>query len=89
MLWPCQLPCKLRFEGKDLTGGDYLVTNVKLKVNGGLWHNSGSISTVHDHNYVEHEVGCGETSDIEVIATNEHGQTVIATGSITTPVPEP
>jgi len=29
----------------------------------------------------------GETFDIEVVATNENGQVVTCTGSITTPIP--
>lgn len=41
----------------------------------------------HYADAVLEEVGCGETFEIKVVATNENGQQVVSTGSITTPVP--
>jgi len=61
---------------------------VVLKVNGVVWHNSGDIYTVHYQDFIQMQVGCGETFDIEVRVTNINSQVVICTDSITTPVPE-
>lgn len=84
----CRSTLMISFDGRDLTDGDCLVTQVIVEVNGELWHDSGTVSTVHYQNSVGGQVGCGETFNIEVIATNEKGQTATSTGSITTPVPE-
>lgn len=82
-----ELGCMLRitFDAWDLTGGNIPVTNVVLKVNGEMWHDSGGISTEHYQNTVLIDVSCGETFEIEVTATNANGQTVISTGPVTTP----
>lgn len=72
-------------EGEDLTGGDYLVTNVMLIVNGGVWHNSGLISTALYQKSIDTQVGCGEPFNVEVIVTNEIGLTATATKTVTTP----
>ncbi|MCK4221376.1 MAG: hypothetical protein KAX25_00790, partial [Dehalococcoidia bacterium] len=85
----CTSTITISYSAQDLTGGGYLVTSVVLKVNGEVWHDSGSISTEHYQNSVGRQVGCGETFNIEVIATNERGQTVTSSGSITTPTPIP
>jgi hypothetical protein len=78
------------FKGqKDLTGGDYPVTNVVLTANGVVWHNSGPISTVLYQNSVMMQVGCGETFNIKVVVTNNIGLQATATKSITTPTPCP
>ena len=84
----CRSTLMISFDGRDLTDGDYLVTQVIVEVNGEVWHDSSSISTVHYQNSVGGQVGCGETFNIEVTANNEKGQTATSTGSITTPVPE-
>lgn len=83
----CTSTLSIFFEAQDLTGGAYPVTEVILKVNGEVWYDSGTISTVLYQDSVSEEVGCGETFHIELRATNENGQTVTSTGSITTPVP--
>ncbi len=83
----CRSTLTISFAGLDLTGGSYPVTNVVLKVNGTVWHDSGSISTTHYQNSVSREVGCGETFAIEVTVTNQIGVTTTATKSITTPIP--
>ena len=81
------LSCTLtvEFEGKDLTGGDYPVTNVVLVVNGVVWHNSGPISTVLYQNSVSKPVGCDSFFDIFVEVTNNIGLKVRATKTIRTP----
>ncbi len=84
----CHSSLSISFEGLDLTGGAHLVTNVVLIVNGEVWHDSGSISTVFYQSSVEWQAGCGEAFDIEVMATNESGQLANSTGSITTPLPQ-
>jgi len=60
---------------------------VVLTVNGQVWHDSGTISMVNYQNSVSRQVGCGQTFNIQVTATNKSGQMVIVPGSITTPVP--
>jgi len=52
-----------------------------------VWHDSGTISMVNYQNSVSRQVGCGQTFNIQVTATNKSGQMVIVPGSITTPVP--
>jgi hypothetical protein len=83
----CRSTLTISFTGQDLTGGSYLVTNVVLKVNGVVWRDSGTISTTYYQNAVSQQVGCGETFNIEVIATNQYGLTATASKSITTPIP--
>jgi len=67
----CHSSLSISFEGWDLTEGAHLVTNVAIIVNGEVWHDSGSISTVFYQSSVEWQVGCGETFNIEVMAPNE------------------
>jgi hypothetical protein len=71
---------------EDTSSGDtYPVTNVALWLDGELEYHSGSISTGYfEHTYPYDEAWCGDTIQIEVIATNSIGQAV-ATGSFTTP----
>lgn len=83
----CHSTLTITFTGQDLTEGSYLVTNAVLKVNGVEWHNSGTISTTYYEHSVSQQVGCGETFNIEVIATNQYGLTSTAHKSITTPIP--
>ena len=83
----CRSTLTISFAGQDLSGGNYPVTNVVLKVNGTVWHNSGSISTTHYQSSVLSEAACGETFVIEVSATNSIGLTTKATKSLTTPSP--
>jgi len=84
----CSSTLSISFEGQDLTGGLYPVTNVVLKVNGVVWHNSGDIYTVHYQDFIQMPVGCEETFDMDLRVTNINSQAVICTDSITTPVPE-
>jgi len=83
----CRSTLTISYDARDLTGGDYLVASVVIKLNGEVWLDSGAVSIEHYHNSVTKQVGCGETFNIEVTAINEKGQTVTSTGSITTPVP--
>jgi PKD repeat protein len=71
------------FWAEDLTGGERPVTNVILRLSGVDVFNSGPISTMYYENVVEGPAWCGETIDIELVAMNLTGQTVIATKSIT------
>lgn len=88
----CSCNLSISFDGKDLTVGDYPVKRVVLKVNGSVWHDSGTIipgsadSKVY-HRTAQKTVSCGVTYNIEITATNSIGQTLTSTGSITTPVP--
>jgi len=81
------LSCTLTidFEGEDLTGGDYPVTNVVLVVNGVVWHNSGTISTVLYQNSVSKPVACDSFFDVFVEVTNNIGLKAKATKPIGTP----
>jgi len=63
------------------------VTRVVLRVNGQVWHDSGSVSTTQYHQTVQKTVGCGETFSIAVTVNNSTGQTATSSGSLTTPVP--
>lgn len=83
----CSCSLSISFDGKDLTAGDYPVTRVVLRVNGHVWHDSGSVSTTQYHQSVQRTVGCGETFSIEVTVNNSIGQTATSSGSLTTPVP--
>jgi hypothetical protein len=83
----CRSTLTISFSGQDITGGSYPVTNVVLIVNGQVWHDSGSISTGYYQNSVSKGVGCGETFNIEVTATNAIGLSATATKPITTPSP--
>jgi len=82
------------FWAEDISsGGSYPVTNVVLMADGddpllgpALWYDSGSISTeFFEHVYEFGEAWCGETIEIEVIATNSIGLEAIADGSLTCP----
>jgi hypothetical protein len=74
------------FRAEDISSGDiYPVTNVVLKLDGAVAYDSGSISTGYfQHTHLYEEAWCGDTIEIEVIATNSIGQ-VIAYGSLTCP----
>ncbi len=75
------------FSATDSTGGQNQVTNVVLKVNGAVWHDSGSVATEFYKAVDERQVSCGQIFEFEVTALNQMGQTVVATGTFTTPVP--
>jgi len=83
----CSCQLSISFDGNDLTVGTYPVTKVVLRVNGQVWHDSGSISQTTYHQTEQRTVNCGETFNIEVTVNNTIGQTVTSTGSITTPTP--
>ena len=74
------------FRAEDISsGGNYPVTDVVLKLDGAVAYDSGSISTGYfQHTHLYEEAWCGDTIEIEVIATNSIGQ-VIAYGSLTCP----
>jgi len=75
----------LYFEGEDLTGGDYPVTNVVLRVNGEVWYNSGSISTVLYTKSIDMQVDCDSFFDVFLEVTNSIGLKAEVTKTITTP----
>jgi len=83
----CRSILSIDYNAYDLTGGDVRVTSVVLKVNGEVWHDSGSISTAHYHHSIESRVDCGEAFTIEVIAANKDGQVATAGAFIVTPQP--
>jgi len=76
----------LSYDGTDLTGGDYPVTRVVMKVNGST-HDSGPIDTKQYHHSVTIPAACGQTFTVSVTATNSIGKSVTTSGSYTTPVP--
>lgn len=76
------------FAAEDLTGGDYPVANVVLMLNGAPEFNSGTMSTVYYEKSMEFPADCGEPFHVEVIATNENGQSVACARFIVTPIPE-
>ena len=99
----CRNTLTISYGGRDLTGGDNLVTNVSLVISqvkqfvdeSGVvttlpvttivWcEDSGAISTKHYQKSVSLQVGCGETYHISFTATNQDGQTVTTTRTITT-----
>ena len=65
----------------DLTGGDYPITSVILKIGGVTEQDSGTISTNHYQNSYQTDADCDTT--FSVIATNSIGQERTYTGSIT------
>ena len=83
----CSCQLSVSFDGKDLTGGTYPVTEVVLRVNGQVWHDSGSISVTNYHQVVQQAVGCGIACNIQLSVTNSIGQTATSSGSLTTPTP--
>ena len=83
----CSCQLSISFDGKDLTGGTYPVTKVILRVNGAVWHDSGSISQTNYHHVEQRTVNCGQTFNLELTVNNTLGQTATSTGSITTPIP--
>jgi len=84
----CSSNLTVSFDGKDLTGGEYPITSVKLKVTGPSGtreYDSKPISNPEHHDTKSWSgLDCGETFNIEVTVTNSIGQTATATGSITT-----
>jgi len=75
----------LYFEGEDLTGGDYPVTNVVLRVNGEQWYNSGSISTVLFTKSLDMQVECDSFFDVFLQVTDNIGLQAEVHKTITTP----
>jgi len=87
----CSSTLNVSFDGKDLTGGEYPITNVKLKVSGPGFTQTYDSKPVQNPNHHDTKswsgLACGQTFNIEVTVTNSIGQTVSSTGSITTPIP--
>ena len=87
----CSSNITVSFDGKDLTGGEYPITSVELKVTGPGFtqkHDSKPVSNPEHHATKSWSgLACGQTFYIEVKVTNSIGQTVTSTGSITTPIP--
>lgn len=87
----CSSTITISFDGKDLTGGDYPITSVILRVtgpDGTKSYDSKPISNPHHHDTKSLPgLDCGVNFNIEVIVTNSIGQTVTSTGPISTPIP--
>jgi hypothetical protein len=87
----CSSTLTVSFDGKDLTGGQYSITSVKLKVTGPGFTQTYDSKPVQNPNHHDTKswsgLACGHTFNIEVTVTNSIGQTVTSTGSITTPIP--
>lgn len=87
----CSSTLTISFDGKDLTGGEYPITSVKLKVTGPGFTRTYDSKPVQNPNHHDTKsysgLACGQTFNIEVTVTNSIGQTVTSTGSITTPIP--
>jgi hypothetical protein len=83
----CSCQLSISFDGTDLTGGTYPVTRVVLRVNGSVWHDSGTISQTTYHHVENRTVNCGQLFNMEVTVNNTLGQTAQSTGSLTTPTP--
>jgi len=87
----CSSTLTVSFDGKDLTGGQYPITSVKLKVTGPGFTKTYDSKPVQNPNHHDTKswsgLACGQTFNIEVTVTNSIGQTVSSTGSITTPIP--
>jgi hypothetical protein len=76
------------FEVEDLTQGLYPITEVVLTLDGDVWHDSGPISEGYYSDSVGGGAECGETIEIELVAMNLAGQSVVITESMTMPTPE-
>jgi hypothetical protein len=87
----CISTLTVSFDGKDLTGGQYPITSVKLKVTGPGFARTYDSKPVQNPDHHDSKswsgLACGQTFNIEVTVTNSLGQTVTSTGSITTPIP--
>jgi len=76
------------FEVEDLTQGLYPITEVVLTLDGDVRHDSGPISEGYYSDSVNDGADCGETIDIELVAMNLAGQSVVVTDSMTMPTPK-
>ena len=76
------------FEVEDLTQGLYPITEVVLTLDGDVWHDSGPITEGYYSDSVGGGAECGETIDIELVAMNLAGQSVVITESMTMPTPK-
>lgn len=70
------------FKGQDVTGGGYPVTNVVLKANGQVLHNSGAVSATLYENSVSLSAVCGQTYNFELIVTDNVGLEGVVTKTI-------
>ena len=84
----CESFFDIFFEIYDLTEGAYPITRVILTLDGDIGHDSGSISEGYYSGSVGGEAECGQTIEIELVAMNLAGQSVIITESMTMPTPE-
>lgn len=83
----CESTLTIFYEAEDVSGGDYPVRQVVLRVNGSVWEHSGLINTDYYSHTEVREVDCGEEFHIQVSAVNSIGRTATATRSITTQFP--
>jgi PKD repeat protein len=73
------------FEVEDLTGGIYPIIEVVLRIDGDVWHDSENISEIYYSGLVDGPAYCGEIKEIELVAMNLIGQSLVVTDSITMP----
>lgn len=83
----CESTLTIFYEAEDLSGGDYPVRQVILRVNGSVWEHSGFINTDYYSHTEVREVDCDEDYHIEVRAVNSIGRIATTTRTITTPLP--
>ena len=84
----CVSTLTIFYEAEDVSGGDYPVRQVVLRVNGSVWEHSGFINTDYYSHTETREVDCGEDYHIQVSAVNSIGRTATTTRTITTPFPD-
>lgn len=70
------------FYGQDITGGEYPVTNVVLKANGQVLHDSGTVSVIMYQNSASMSAVCGQTYDFELTVTDSIGLQSVVTHSV-------
>jgi len=83
----CDGTLTIFYEAEDLSGGEFPIRQVVLRVNGTIWEDSGLIDTGYYSHTESRAVDCGAEFTILVSATNSIGRTATATRSITTPYP--
>ncbi|MFA5055052.1 MAG: hypothetical protein WC562_02620 [Dehalococcoidia bacterium] len=70
------------FYGQDLTAGEYPVTNVMLKANGQVLHDSGTISETLYEGSASLSAVCGQSYNFELRVTNDIGLESVVTHAI-------
>ena len=70
-----------------MTQGLYPITEVVLTLDGDVWHDSGPITESYYSDSVGGGAECGETIEVELVAMNLAGQSVVITESMTMPIP--